>query len=77
LHVLLTYITVHGLVLFMSMFWGAYFRRHLMVWKIWAPRFMLAASSSLIAILLLVVSTCIAHHVITQVKATFQTEIKP
>ncbi|ANB11190.1 Gpi13p [Sugiyamaella lignohabitans] len=39
----LAFIAYHTVVALSSMIWATYFRRHLMVWKIFAPRFMLAA----------------------------------
>lgn len=41
----LSYMTYQSLVAFSSALFAAYFRRHLMVWKVFAPRFMLAGIS--------------------------------
>ncbi|RIB01364.1 hypothetical protein C2G38_1993048 [Gigaspora rosea] len=38
---ILMYIFYNGIVTTSSVFWAAFFKRHLMVWKIFAPRFML------------------------------------
>ncbi|RKP22636.1 hypothetical protein SYNPS1DRAFT_19824 [Syncephalis pseudoplumigaleata] len=37
--------------------WCMYFRRHLMVWKVWAPRFMLGTVSALLSQLILLLAT--------------------
>ena len=44
----LGFLLYHSLVSFSSIVFAAYFRRHLMVWKIFAPRFMLAGTSLLL-----------------------------
>ena len=37
------YVLYHSIVTLSAVIWAAYFRRHLMVWKIFAPRFMMGA----------------------------------
>lgn len=41
------YLTYQSLVALSSALWAAYFRRHLMVWKIFAPRFMIGGLTAL------------------------------
>ncbi|RKP10368.1 hypothetical protein THASP1DRAFT_21916 [Thamnocephalis sphaerospora] len=49
--------------------WSMYFRRHLMVWKVWAPRFMLAAITAVICqVFLILVSFLVGvMHVMRKV----------
>ncbi|CAG8793189.1 28362_t:CDS:1 [Racocetra persica] len=46
---ILMYIFYNGVVATSSVFWAAFFKRHLMVWKIFVPRFMLGGISLLTA----------------------------
>ncbi|CAG8576281.1 2431_t:CDS:1, partial [Dentiscutata heterogama] len=46
---ILMYMFYNGVVTTSSVFWAAFFKRHLMVWKVFAPRFMLGGINLLIA----------------------------
>ncbi|CAG8605010.1 4777_t:CDS:1, partial [Cetraspora pellucida] len=46
---ILMYIFYNGVVATSSVFWAAFFKRHLMVWKVFVPRFMLGGISLLTA----------------------------
>ncbi|KAJ1977530.1 mannose-ethanolamine phosphotransferase gpi13 [Dimargaris xerosporica] len=61
------YLLYHIFLAIMATLFAAYFRRHLMVWKVFAPRFMLAGPVVLLTAAVLLVGSggWLAYHILT------------
>lgn len=70
----LTLILYQTVITFSAMFFAMHFRRHLMVWKIFAPRFMLAGIALCVTDVVVFLSTIfIAGHTIKYINKVFNT----
>jgi phosphatidylinositol glycan class O len=60
-----------ALVTFSTMIWAAYFRRHLMIWKIFSPRYMLGGVSLLVVDVFVVVALAVGGQTVTYITGIF------
>ncbi|ORY23418.1 phosphoethanolamine N-methyltransferase [Naematelia encephala] len=71
----IAFITYHTTVTFASAICAAWLRRHLMVWKVFAPRFMLAGCTLLVVDLMILVAVCGGLRITSwKVRRTFRCE---
>ena len=63
LQLVLAFMIYHASITFASAFFAAWLRRHLMVWKVFAPRFMLAGVTLLVVDVCLIVAVAIGARV--------------
>ena len=63
LQLILAFIIYHTSITFASAFFAAWLRRHLMVWKVFAPRFMLAGVTLLVVDVCLIVAIAVGARV--------------
>lgn len=75
LQAMLAFILQYTSITFTSAFFAAWLRRHLMVWKVFAPRFMLAGTTLLVVELTLILAMGLGvRGVSAKVAKTFKTE---
>lgn len=60
-----------AIVTFSTMIWAAYFRRHLMIWKIFSPRYMLGGIALLVVDIFVVVGLAVGGQSVTYITGIF------
>ncbi|WFD30008.1 mannose-ethanolamine phosphotransferase gpi13 [Malassezia sp. CBS 17886] len=76
LRVSMGFIFYHAVLALSAAAWAAYFRRHLMLFKIWVPRFMTGALSLLFVDVALLLALAGAWSVAAKVHALFGTRVR-
>ncbi|PWN90071.1 hypothetical protein FA10DRAFT_219955, partial [Acaromyces ingoldii] len=67
----LSFILYHSIVTFSSALFAAHFKRHLMLFKIWTPRFMTGAVTLLVSHVGLIIGVLAAANIMSKVIITF------
>ena len=69
----LAFALYHGVIALSAAAWAYFFRRHLMLFKIWVPRFMTAVLSLLLADISLMAAVACVWGIATKVHRVFAT----